>query len=140
MCIRDRESAVRQYSERYDQWSPARFTVDRSEVESARASVDDELAEHIEKAREQVGRFARRQLETMLELEVETLPGVVLGHRHVPVEAVGSYSPGGVYPLIASSIMTLAAYRISAPTTKVSIITQNHSYFVYSFVSTTLVS
>jgi sulfopropanediol 3-dehydrogenase len=107
------ESAVRRFSERFDKWSPARFTVDRSEVEKARASVDDELAEHIEKAREQVGRFAQRQLETMLELEVETLPGVVLGHRHVPVEAVGSYSPGGVYPLIASSIMTVTTPKVA---------------------------
>ena len=74
------ESAVRRFSERYDQWSPARFTVDASEVEKARASVDDELAEHIEKAREQVGRFAQRQLETMLELEVPIIQGTHKRH------------------------------------------------------------
>jgi len=107
------EVAVRRYSERFDRWSPDRFTVERSEIEQASGDIDDELAGHIQRAREQVEGFARLQRQTMLDLEVETLPGVTLGHRHVPVEAVGSYSPGGVYPLIASSIMTVVTPKVA---------------------------
>ena len=100
---REGETAVRRYSAVLDSWQPERFTVGREEIERAYESVDEELAEHIERARIQVQAFAELQRQTMLNLEVETLPGVTLGHKHVPVEAVGSYSPGGVYPLIARS-------------------------------------
>ena len=110
---REGEAAVRRYSAALDGWQPDRFTVDREEIDRAYASVDDELAEHIERARAQVRGFAELQRQTMLDLEVETLPGVTLGHKHVPVEAVGSYSPGGVYPLIASSIMTVVTPKVA---------------------------
>jgi sulfopropanediol 3-dehydrogenase len=107
------EPAVRRYSAKLDGWEPERFTVGREEIERANKAVPDELAEHIERARAQVQGFAELQRQTMLDLEVETLPGVVLGHKHVPVEAVGSYSPGGVYPLIASSIMTVVTPKVA---------------------------
>jgi len=110
---REGETAVRRYSERFDQWSPKRFTVTPSEIEQATHDVDPELAEHISRARDQVEGFAKLQRQTMLDLEVDTLPGVTLGHRHVPVESVGSYSPGGVYPLIASSIMTVVTPKVA---------------------------
>ena len=110
---REGEAAVRRYSAALDGWQPDRFTVGREEIDRAYASVDDELAEHIERARAQVRGFAELQRQTMLDLEVETLPGVTLGHKHVPVEAVGSYSPGGVYPLIASSIMTVVTPKVA---------------------------
>ena len=110
---REGESAVRRYSAKLDGWEPERFTVGREEIERANKAVPDELAEHIERARVQVQGFAELQRQTMLDLEVETLPGVVLGHKHVPVEAVGSYSPGGVYPLIASSIMTVVTPKVA---------------------------
>ncbi len=107
------EPAVRRYSAKLDGWEPERFTVGREEIERAYKELPDELAEHIERARVQVQGFAELQRQTMLDLEVETLPGVVLGHKHVPVEAVGSYSPGGVYPLIASSIMTVVTPKVA---------------------------
>jgi sulfopropanediol 3-dehydrogenase len=103
---RDGEAAVRKYSERFDNWSPERFTVPDEQLESAADQVPDELRDHIDLAAEQIRLFADAQRTSMRDLEVETLPGVVLGHRHVPVHAVGAYSPGGRYPLIASSLMT----------------------------------
>ena len=110
---REGEPAVRRYSAKLDGWEPERFTVGREEIERAYKELPDELAEHIERARVQVQGFAELQRQTLLDLEVETLPGVVLGHKHVPVEAVGSYSPGGVYPLIASSIMTVVTPKVA---------------------------
>jgi sulfopropanediol 3-dehydrogenase len=73
--------------------------------------VDGDLRRHIAFAQEQVSGFARRQRETLADLEAQTLDGVVLGHRHVPVGAVGAYSPGGRYPLIASAIMTVVVAK-----------------------------
>lgn len=99
--------AVRRYSEQLDGWSPESFVVSGEEIEKAAANIDDALARHIDFAREQVAAFARYQRATLTDLEVQMHPGIVLGHKHIPVAAVGSYSPGGRYPLIASSIMTV---------------------------------
>lgn len=103
---RNGERAVRKYAERFDHHSPERFTVSSAEVRCARDALERDLLEHIDRAAEQVRRFANAQRQTLTDLEVETLPGVVLGHRHVPVDSVGAYSPGGRYPLIASALMT----------------------------------
>lgn len=105
--------AIRRWSERLDNWTPDRFVVRTTEVEQAAEQIDKPLRDHIAFALEQVERFARMQLATLSELEAETLPGVVLGQRLIPVERVGSYSPGGRYPLIASSIMTVAVPRVA---------------------------
>jgi sulfopropanediol 3-dehydrogenase len=103
---RDGEKAVRRYSEKFDGWSPERFTVTRAEMDAAGDQVPDELRRHIDLAAGQIRRFADAQRGSITDVEIETLPGIVLGHRHVPVESVGAYSPGGRYPLIASSLMT----------------------------------
>jgi sulfopropanediol 3-dehydrogenase len=103
---RDGEKAVRRYSEKFDGWSPERFTVTRAEMDAAGDQVPDELRRHIDLAAGQIRRFADAQRSSITDVEIETLPGIVLGHRHVPVESVGAYSPGGRYPLIASSLMT----------------------------------
>jgi sulfopropanediol 3-dehydrogenase len=100
------EAAVRKYAERFDNHAPARFTVGPAEIERAAGAVSVELRDHIDLAAEQIRRFAEAQRETMTDLELETLPGIVLGHRHIPVSSVGAYSPGGRYPLIASALMT----------------------------------
>jgi len=105
--------AVRRYSERLDGWNPDSFRVPAEEVERATASIDDELRTHIDFAREQIVRFAGLQRESMTGFERETLPGVVLGQRHIPVNAVGSYSPGGRYPMLASSLMTVAVPKVA---------------------------
>jgi sulfopropanediol 3-dehydrogenase len=102
-----REDAVRDWSLRLDGWAPESFVVGRAEVDAAAAAIDDELKEHIAFAQEQVRVFAEHQRGTLVDLEVETLPGVRLGHRHLPVDAVGSYVPGGRYPMVASAFMTI---------------------------------
>lgn len=105
--------AVREYSKQFDDWSPESFRVPSDVALAAGDQLDPELREHIQFAHAQVKGFAEAQLETLSDLEIETLPGVTLGHRHVPVRAVGSYSPGGRYPMLASSIMTIAVPKVA---------------------------
>lgn len=106
-------AAVRRYSEQLDGWSPESFIVPAADIETARATMNEDLAARLEFALAQVRHFAQQQRETLHDLEVQTLPGVTLGHKHVPVNGVGSYSPGGRYPLIASSIMTVAVPKVA---------------------------
>ncbi|HEX4011847.1 MAG TPA: histidinol dehydrogenase [Solirubrobacteraceae bacterium] len=108
---REGERAVRRYSERFDNWTPEHFVLTPDEVQRRIAGVPDELRGHIDLAAEQIRAFAAAQRATLRDVEVSTLPGIVLGHRHVPVSAVGAYSPGGRYPLIASSLMTTVVPR-----------------------------
>ncbi|MGI9647928.1 MAG: histidinol dehydrogenase, partial [Acidimicrobiia bacterium] len=103
--------AVRHYSEKFDNWSPDRFRVSGREIASVADRVDPEILASARFTLDQVRNFARLQRESMHDFEVETLPGVVLGQRHIPVQAVGAYSPGGLYPLIASAIMTVATAK-----------------------------
>jgi sulfopropanediol 3-dehydrogenase len=110
---REGERAVRAYSEALDGWSPPGFLVDGAAIEAAAAAVDDGLAEHIAFAQAQVRGFALAQRATLLELELETLPGVTLGHRHIPVGAVGAYVPGGRYPMLASAFMTVIVPKVA---------------------------
>ena len=105
------DSAVRRYSEEFDQWSPESFRLSDSEIERIVAGVSPQVIEDIIWVQRQVREFAQRQRETMLDLEVETLPGVILGHRHVPIEATGAYVPGGRYPLVASAHMTIVTAK-----------------------------
>jgi sulfopropanediol 3-dehydrogenase len=110
---REGEPAVRRYSERFDGWSPPSFRVSSEDVRAAQASLPDELREHIAFAQEQVRGFAELQRATLVDEEWETLPGVTLGQRFIPVGSVGAYSPGGLYPLIASAIMTLVVPKVA---------------------------
>jgi sulfopropanediol 3-dehydrogenase len=105
--------AVRDWSVRLDDWDPDSFLVGEGEIRAAAAALPDGLERHMAFARAQVREFAARQLATLEELEVETLPGVLLGHRHVPVEAVGSYVPGGRYPMLASAFMTVVVPKVA---------------------------
>jgi sulfopropanediol 3-dehydrogenase len=108
---RDGEAAVRRYSERFDSWSPDRFVLRREDIDRRIATVPAELRGHIDLAAEQIQQFAEAQRASLRDVEISTLPGIVLGHKHVPVGAVGAYSPGGRYPLIASSLMTTVVPR-----------------------------
>jgi sulfopropanediol 3-dehydrogenase len=103
--------AVRAYSERFDDWSPPSFRVSDEEIDSVAERVDPEVQAHARFTLDQVRNFALLQRQSMQEFEVETLPGVVLGQRHIPVGSVGAYSPGGLYPLIASAIMTVGTAK-----------------------------
>ena len=107
------EDAVRDYSRRLDRWDPPSFRVDEELIAGAGEALTAELRGHIAFAQEQVRTFATRQRETLTDLEVETLPGVVLGHQHVPVAAVGSYVPGGRYPMLASAFMTVLVPKVA---------------------------
>jgi sulfopropanediol 3-dehydrogenase len=107
------EAAVRDWSLRLDGWAPDSFVVGEAELERAAAAVPDDLKEHIAFAQEQVRAFAERQRATLGDLDVETLPGVRLGHRHIPVDAVGAYVPGGRYPMVASAFMTIVVPKVA---------------------------
>jgi sulfopropanediol 3-dehydrogenase len=110
---RDGERAIRHYSAELDRWSPASFLVSEREIDAARAAIDVTLAEHIAFAQSQVRGFAEAQLGTLADLELDTLPGVTLGHRHLPVGAVGAYVPGGRYPMLASAFMTVIVPKVA---------------------------
>lgn len=110
---RDGEKAIRHYSRELDGWDPPRFVVDRATVASAAETIDHELRTHIAFAQEQVRGFAAAQRATLRDLDLETLPGVHLGHRHIPVTRVGSYVPGGRYPMLASSFMTVIVPKVA---------------------------
>jgi sulfopropanediol 3-dehydrogenase len=106
-------TAVREYSERFDSWSPARFTLTTEEIDRALAAVPRDLRDYIDRAGEQIGTFAKAQRGSLSEVEIEPIPGVVLGHRLVPITSVGAYSPAGRYPLIASSLMTTVVPKVA---------------------------
>lgn len=106
-------AAVRRYSDKLDNWNPESFVVSDEEIRRAEDSLDDDLEGHIEFAKKQVQNFARLQKETLVDLEEEPLPGVFLGQKQIPVNAVGSYSPGGQYPMFGSSIMTVAVPKVA---------------------------
>jgi sulfopropanediol 3-dehydrogenase len=101
------EAAVRDYSRALDGWDPPQFALEASALADAAGAVPAELREHIAFSQAQVTAFAAAQRATLCDLEVEPLPGVVLGHRHLPVASVGAYVPGGRYPMFASSFMTV---------------------------------
>jgi sulfopropanediol 3-dehydrogenase len=105
--------AVRDYSRGLDKWDPESFLVGEEEIRRAADRVTPELRDHITYAQEQVRTFAQLQRGTMSELEVELRPGVTLGHKHIPVDGVGSYVPGGRYPMLASSFMTVLVPKVA---------------------------
>jgi sulfopropanediol 3-dehydrogenase len=100
-------------SEKFDKWSPKDFHLSPAEVERAIAQVPKRDIEDIKFAQAQVRNFAQKQRDTMLDLEVETLPGVVLGHRHIPVNSIGCYVPGGRYPMVASAHMSIVTAKVA---------------------------
>ena len=108
-----RDVAVRSLSERFDKWSPASFKLSAQEIERAIGQVAKRDLEDIKFAQAQVRNFAQKQKETLRDLEVETLPGVILGHKHIPVNSIGCYVPGGRYPMVASAHMSIVTARVA---------------------------
>ncbi|WP_121703222.1 histidinol dehydrogenase [Streptomyces sp. E5N298] len=112
--IRERgDEAVRQYSEKFDTWGPESFRLTSEEIGRIVAGVPQQVLDDIRFVQEQVRTFAQAQRDSMLDVEIETLPGVRLGHRHVPVAAAGAYVPGGRYPLTASAHMTIVTAKVA---------------------------
>jgi sulfopropanediol 3-dehydrogenase len=111
--------AVRRWSAELDDWSPASFVVGDDEFERAEEELDDELKEHIAFAQSQVRGFAQAQRDSLTDIRVEMGEGVTLGHRHIPVATVGAYVPGGRYPMLASSFMTVLVAKVAGVDTVV---------------------
>lgn len=108
-----KDAAIRELSKKFDNWEPKAFRLTPDEIEQAIAKLAKRDLEDIRFAQAQVRNFAQKQRETMLDLEVETLPGVVLGHRHIPVNAIGCYVPGGRYPMVASAHMSIVTAKVA---------------------------
>jgi sulfopropanediol 3-dehydrogenase len=107
------DAAVRELSAKFDRWSPQSFRLAQQEIDSLVASLSRRTIEDIEFAQAQIRNFAEHQKAALRDVEVETLPGVTLGHRNIPVSNVGCYIPGGRYPMVASSHMTIVTAKVA---------------------------
>jgi sulfopropanediol 3-dehydrogenase len=107
------DAAVRELSQKFDNWSPQEFKLSPQDIERAISQVAKRDLEDIKFAQAQVRNFAQKQKDTMLDLEVETLPGVILGHKHIPVNSIGCYVPGGRYPMVASAHMSIVTAKVA---------------------------
>ena len=107
------DEAVREYSKKFDNWDPSDFRLSQAEIEKARKALSPREIEDITFAQKQVRNFAQIQRDSMKDVEVETYPGVILGHKHIPVNAVGCYIPGGKYPLLASAHMSVLTAKVA---------------------------
>ena len=107
------DAAVRDLSQKFDNWSPQEFKLSPQDIERAISQVSKRDLEDIKFAQAQVRNFAQKQKDTMLDLEVETLPGVILGHKHIPVNSIGCYVPGGRYPMVASAHMSIVTAKVA---------------------------
>lgn len=105
--------AVRRYSRQFDQWAPPSFQLTPREIEEAISQLDAQAISDTDYCQSNVRAFAEAQLRTLLPLEVNIRPGVVLGHKHIPVESVGSYIPGGRYPMFGSAQMSIIPARVA---------------------------
>ncbi|MEZ5811020.1 MAG: histidinol dehydrogenase [Rhizobiaceae bacterium] len=107
------DAAVRELSAKFDQYSPPSFRLSSSEIEALMQKVSARDMEDIEFAQDQVRRFAQAQRASMTDIEIETMPGVVLGHRNIPVQSVGCYVPGGKFPMVASAHMSVLTANVA---------------------------
>jgi sulfopropanediol 3-dehydrogenase len=107
------DAAVREYSVKFDGWDRADYRLTDQEIRNCMAQLSSRDIEDIKFAQEQVRNFATHQKAALQDIEVETLPGVVLGHKNIPVNAVGCYVPGGKYPLLASAHMSVITAKVA---------------------------
>jgi sulfopropanediol 3-dehydrogenase len=107
------DAAVRKLSQKFDNWSPENFRLSPQEIERAIGQVPKRDLEDVKFAQAQVRNFAQKQRDSMRDIEVETLPGVVLGHKHIPVNSIGCYVPGGRYPMVASAHMSIVTAKVA---------------------------
>jgi sulfopropanediol 3-dehydrogenase len=105
--------AVRHYSEKFDNWSPDDFRLSKEQIEEIVTRVPAQVIEDIRTAQANVRAFAQRQRDSITDFEMETMPGVLLGQRNLPVAAAGAYIPGGRYPLVASAHMTVVTAKVA---------------------------
>ena len=105
------ETAMRRYSEKFDNWSPPSFRLSESQVDDCLGTLPGQVLADIRFAQAQIRNFALVQRDALRDVEVETLPGVVLGHKNIPVNSVGCYVPGGRYPMVASAHMSVVTAK-----------------------------
>jgi sulfopropanediol 3-dehydrogenase len=105
--------AIRDLSQKFDNWAPASFRLSEQEIERAISQMAKRDLDDIKFAQAQVRGFAQKQRATLQDLEVETLPGVILGHKHIPVNSIGCYVPGGRYPMVASAHMSIVTASVA---------------------------
>ena len=105
--------AVRQYSEKFDNWSPESFALSERQIEDILAGLPGQVIDDIHTVQRNVRDFAQHQRNSLVDFEVETSPGVHLGQKHIPVQSVGAYIPGGRYPLTASAHMTIVTAKVA---------------------------
>jgi len=107
------DTAVRELSARLDKWSPASFKLSDEQIENIIAGLPQQVIDDIKFAQTQIRNFAQKQREAIKDIEVETLPGVILGHKNIPVNSVGCYVPGGRYPMVASAHMSVLTAKVA---------------------------
>src|SRR6056297_2282239 len=107
------DAAVRELSEKFDGYAPESFRLSQSEIEAAMQKVSAREMADIRFAQDQIRRFAEAQRASMTDIEVETLPGVILGHKNIPVQSVGCYVPGGKFPMVASAHMSVLTASVA---------------------------
>ena len=107
------DSAVRELSEKFDSWSPDSFRLSAEEIEACVARLPQQTIDDIKFAQTQIRRFAEIQKAALQDVEQETIPGVVLGHKNIPVNSVGCYIPGGKYPMVASAHMSVLTAKVA---------------------------
>ncbi len=107
------DAAVRELSEKFDNYSPESFRLSQQQIDDLIASLSERELADIKFAQKQVMNFAQAQRDSMLDIEIETLPGVILGHKNIPVQSVGCYVPGGKFPMVASAHMSVATAKVA---------------------------
>jgi sulfopropanediol 3-dehydrogenase len=105
--------AVRKYSQQLDDWSPSDFELNAEQIASAIAQLDRQVLDDTDFCQDNVRRFAEAQMDALKPLEIEIRPGIILGHRHIPVKSVGSYIPGGRYPMFGSAQMSIIPAKVA---------------------------
>ena len=105
--------SVRELSKKFDTYEPANFLLNESEIDAAMQKVSDREMEDIKFAQNQIRKFAQEQKKSISDIEVETLPGVILGHKNIPVQSVGCYVPGGKFPMVASAHMSVLTASVA---------------------------
>ncbi|MGE0255981.1 MAG: histidinol dehydrogenase [Alphaproteobacteria bacterium] len=107
------DAAVRELSEKFDKWTPKSFRLSKADIDALMATLPAQTIDDIKFAQAQVRNFAQVQKAALRDVEVETMPGVVLGHRNIPVQSVGCYVPGGRYPMVASAHMSVVTAKVA---------------------------
>tara|TARA_Y100001001_G_scaffold10109_1_gene9320 strand:+ start:1902 stop:3212 length:1311 start_codon:yes stop_codon:yes gene_type:complete len=107
------DEAVREFSEKFDNYTPKSFKLNPAEIDSLVKKVSPQDLEDIKFAQEQVRNFAQAQRDSMQDIEVETMPGVILGHKNIPVQSVGCYVPAGKFPMVASAHMSIVTASVA---------------------------